>query len=50
MVPVVLGYALDRTGSFRIAFAACAAFEVVALAIACFTRESGHRALRASGS
>jgi nitrate/nitrite transporter NarK len=50
VVPVVLGYALDLTGSFRIAFTACAVFEVVALAIACFTRESGRRAARASGS
>src|SRR6185312_11013018 len=31
VVPVVLGYALDLTGSFRTAFAACAAFEAVAL-------------------
>ena len=50
VVPVVLGYALDLTGSFRAAFTACAAFEVVALAIACFTRESGGRAATASGS
>ena len=50
VVPVVLGYALDLTGSFRTAFAACAAFEAVALVIACFTRESGDRGVRASGS
>ena len=50
VVPVVLGYALDVTGSFRAAFTACAAFEVVALAVACFTRESGGRAATASGS
>ena len=50
VVPVVLGYALDLTGSFRAAFTACAAFEVVALAVACFTRESGGRAATASGS
>jgi nitrate/nitrite transporter NarK len=50
VVPVVLGYALDLTGSFRAAFAACAAFEAVALVIACFTRESGDRGVRASGS
>ena len=49
-VPVVLGWALDRTGSFPAAFAACAGFEVIALAIACFTRESGGRAARVSGS
>ncbi len=49
-VPVALGWALDRTGSFAAAFAACAAFEVVALAIACFTRETGGRAATASGS
>ncbi len=49
-VPVVLGWALDRTGSFPAAFAACAAFEVVALAIACFTQETGGRAATASGS
>jgi len=48
-VPVVLGWALDRTGSFPAAFAACAGFEVVALAIACFTRESGGRTATASG-
>jgi nitrate/nitrite transporter NarK len=50
VVPVVLGYVLDLTGSFRTAFTACAAFEVVALAIACFTRESGRGAATASGS
>jgi nitrate/nitrite transporter NarK len=50
VVPVVLGYALDLTGSFPAAFTACAAFEVVALAIACFTRESGRAAATASGS
>jgi nitrate/nitrite transporter NarK len=50
VVPVVLGYALDLTGSFRAAFTACAAFEAVALAVACFTRESGGRAATASGS
>jgi nitrate/nitrite transporter NarK len=50
VVPVVLGYALDLTGSFRAAFTACAAFEVVALAVACFTRESGGRAATVSGS
>jgi len=50
VVPVVLGYALDLTGSFPTAFTACAAFEVVALAIACFTRESGRGAATASGS
>lgn len=50
LVPVVLGYALDLTGSFPAAFTACAAFEVVALAIACFTRESGRGAATASGS
>jgi nitrate/nitrite transporter NarK len=44
LVPVALGYALDLTGSFAAAFTACAAFEVVALAIAAFTRESGRRA------
>ena len=49
-VPVALGWALDRTGSFPAAFAACAGFEAVALAIACFTRESGGRMATASGS
>ena len=49
VVPVVLGYALDLTGSFRTAFTAGAIFEVVALAIACFTRESGGRTATASG-
>ncbi|HUM16977.1 MAG TPA: MFS transporter [Candidatus Nitrosotalea sp.] len=44
LVPVALGYALDVTGSFSIAFAACAAFEGVALGIAALTRESGRRA------
>ncbi|MFI5377255.1 MAG: hypothetical protein ACHQ8D_21660 [Candidatus Rokuibacteriota bacterium] len=50
VVPVVLGYALDLTGSFRAAFTACAVFEAVALAIACFTQESGGRAATVSGS
>jgi nitrate/nitrite transporter NarK len=50
IVPVVLGYVLDLTGSFPIAFTACAAFEMVALAIAAFTRESGRGAATASGS
>jgi ACS family glucarate transporter-like MFS transporter len=45
LVPVALGYALDLTGSFATAFTACAGFEVVALAIAAFTRESGRRAV-----
>jgi sugar phosphate permease len=49
-VPVALGWALDRSGSFPAAFAACAGFEVIALAVACFTRESGGRTARASGS
>ena len=40
---------IARTGSFPAAFAACAGFEVVALAIACFTRESGGRTATASG-
>jgi nitrate/nitrite transporter NarK len=44
LVPVALGYALDLTGSFVTAFAACAVFEVVALGIAVFTRETGGRA------
>ena len=44
LVPVVLGYALDLTGSFPAAFTACAVFEVVALAIAAFVRETGRRA------
>jgi hypothetical protein len=39
-----LGYALDLTGSFPAAFTACAVFEVVALAIAMFARETGRRA------
>ena len=50
VVPVVLGYVLDLTGSFPTAFTACAAFEAVALAIAAFTRESGRGAATASGS
>jgi hypothetical protein len=41
---VALGYALDLTGSFSAAFTACAVFEVVALAIATFARETGRRA------
>jgi len=32
------------TGSFATAFAACAVFEVVALAIGAFARETGRRA------
>jgi hypothetical protein len=44
LVPVGLGYALDLTGSFATAFAACAVVEVVALGIAAFTRETGGRA------
>jgi nitrate/nitrite transporter NarK len=44
LVPVALGYALDLTGSFSIAFTACAVFEVVALGIAAFARETGGRA------
>jgi nitrate/nitrite transporter NarK len=44
LVPVALGYALDLTASFPTAFAACAAFEVVALGIAALTRETGGRA------
>ena len=44
LVPVALGYALDLTGSFVTAFTACAAFELVALAIAVFARETGRRA------
>ena len=50
VVPVVLGYVLDLTGSFPTAFTVCAGFEVVALAIAAFTRESGRGAATASGS
>ncbi len=44
LVPVALGYALDLTGSFSAAFTACAVFEVVALGIAAFARETGGRA------
>ncbi|HSB42669.1 MAG TPA: MFS transporter [Methylomirabilota bacterium] len=44
LVPVALGYALDLTGRFATAFAACAVFEVVALGIAAFARETGGRA------
>jgi len=44
VVPVALGYALDLTGSFSTAFAACATFEAVALGIAALTREPGRRA------
>ena len=44
LVPMALGYALDVTGSFPAAFIACAVFEVVALAIAVFARETGRRA------
>jgi nitrate/nitrite transporter NarK len=44
LVPVALGYALDVTGSFPAAFTACAVFEVVALAIGMFARETGRRA------
>jgi nitrate/nitrite transporter NarK len=44
LVPVALGYALDLTGSFAAAFTACAVFELVALAVAVFARETGRRA------
>ena len=44
LVPVALGYALDVTGSFPAAFTACAVFELVALGIAVFARETGRRA------
>jgi nitrate/nitrite transporter NarK len=44
LVPVALGYALDLTGRFSAAFTACAVFEVVALGIAAFARETGGRA------
>jgi ACS family glucarate transporter-like MFS transporter len=45
LVPVALGYALDVTGSFPAAFTACAVFELVALGIAAFARETGRRGL-----
>ena len=47
--PVVLGWALDRTGSFPAAFAACAGFEVVALRHRVL-HTGGGRAVTASGS
>jgi len=49
LVPVALGYALDLTGRFSTAFAACAAFEVVALGIAALTRETGRWAAAGRG-
>jgi MFS family permease len=44
LIPVVVGKILDISGSFPAAFAACAAFEALALASAAFTRETAmHR-------
>jgi MFS family permease len=44
LIPVLIGKILDVSGSFPVAFTACAAFEAVALASAAFTRETGmHR-------
>ncbi len=41
VIPVALGYVLDMTGSFPAAFTACGVFEALALACACFARETG---------
>jgi nitrate/nitrite transporter NarK len=43
LIPVLVGKILDVSGSFPAAFAACAAFEAVALVSAAFTRETGLR-------
>ncbi len=44
LIPVLIGKILDVSGSFPVAFTACAAFEALALASAAFTRETGmHR-------
>jgi MFS family permease len=44
LIPVLVGKILDISGSFPAAFAACAAFEALALGSAVFTRETGmHR-------
>ncbi len=41
IIPVALGYILDLTGSFPVAFIACAATQSLALLSAAFTRETG---------
>ena len=41
ITPVALGYILDLTGSFPAAFVACGAVQLLALASAAFTRETG---------
>jgi MFS family permease len=41
LIPVALGYVLDRTGSFPNAFIACAAVQTLAFLSAVFTRETG---------
>lgn len=43
LIPVVVGKILDVSGSFPVAFTACAAFEALALVSATFTRETGLR-------
>lgn len=41
LIPVALGYVLDRTGSFPNAFIACAAVQTLSFLAAVFTRETG---------